>query len=73
MVGRADGGTSEIKDERIGGMMPDAEALGWVSPRSMLDGKTPGSSETRDDKMDGSPSKSVLTGVPSDVGIASEL
>lgn len=73
IVGRADGGTSEIKDERIGGMMPDAEALGCVSPRSMLDGKTPGSSETRDDKREGSPSTSVLTGVPSEVGIASEL
>ena len=86
MVGSALGGRSEtaedrmlgrpgIKDESTGGKMPDAEAdgVGSVGPSPELVGNMPGISETRDDRIDGRPSRPEVAGEPSEVGIAPEL
>lgn len=89
MVGIAEGGTSEIADERMlgksemiedttGGRRPEIEA-GGVSVGAgavgprPVEGTMPGSSETSDDRTEGRSSKPELAGTLSDVGIAPEL
>jgi hypothetical protein len=87
-VGTADAGRSETADdrelgssdsseERAGGRMPDALAegtgVGAVDPTPLPEGRTPGNSDTTDDRIPGTSSMSELEAADSEVGIAPEL
>lgn len=80
-LGKADAGRSETADdkseERAGGRRPDALAdatgVGAVDARPLPVGKTPGSSDTTDERRPGTSRIPELVAAVSEVGMAPEL
>jgi hypothetical protein len=75
-TGRSDT-TDDKSDESAGGRMPDALAeatgVGAVEARPLPVGRTPGSSETTDDRSPGTSRMPELVATVSEVGMAPEL